>query len=78
MSALWKDAQYSYKFYGSRGISVYPAEKIYEEIAFIAYYAHWTRDELMEMSHLERIRWCNEFSSINRRLSDEPENMFNI
>lgn len=78
MPTLRKDDRCSDKFYGSRGISVYPAEKIYEEIAFIAYYAHWTRDELMAMSHLERIKWCNEFSSINRRLSDEPENMFNI
>lgn len=57
---------------------MYPADKIYEEIAFIAYYAHWGRTELMEMSHLERVRWCNEISAINRKLSDEPENVFKL
>lgn len=32
----------------------------------------------MEMSHLERIRWCKEISGINSRLNDEPENVFAI
>ena len=59
-------------------IQTYPAEKLYEEMAFIAYYLHWSRDEVMSISHLERIRWCNEISGINRRLNDEPENVFKI
>lgn len=66
------------KFYGRRVIKTYPAEKIYEEAAFIAYYMHWGHDEIMGFSHLERIRWCNEISNINRRLNDEPENMFKL
>lgn len=32
----------------------------------------------MSFSHLERIRWCNEISGINRRLNDEPENVFKM
>lgn len=32
----------------------------------------------MGMSHLERIRWCNEISGINRKLNDEPENAFKL
>ena len=59
-------------------IQTYPAEKLYEEMAFIAYYMHWSREEIMSISHLERIRWCNEISGINRRLNDEPENVFKI
>lgn len=66
------------KFYGSRGIIVYPADKIYEEAAFIAYYMHWSHNEIMGLSHLERIRWCNEVSKINSKLNDEPENIFKI
>ncbi len=27
----------------------------------------------MSLSHQERIRWCNEISKINRKLSNEPE-----
>lgn len=59
-------------------IQTYPAGKIYEEAAFIAYYMHWGHDEIMGFSHLERIRWCNEISGINRRINDEPENAFKI
>ncbi|MDO4804335.1 MAG: hypothetical protein Q4A32_05905 [Lachnospiraceae bacterium] len=51
----------------------YPADKIYEETSFIAYYMHWGREEIMSLSHLERIRWCGEISKINRKLNDEPE-----
>ncbi|MEG0565044.1 MAG: DUF6760 family protein [Hungatella sp.] len=59
-------------------MATYPADKIYEEIAFIGYYMHWNHEEIMAFSHLERIRWCNEISAINRRLNDEPENAFSL
>lgn len=78
MPPLWEGNICPCKFYGSRRIKTYPAEKIYEEAAFIAYYMHWSHDEIMQFSHLERIRWCNEISAINRRLNDEPENVFKI
>ncbi len=39
---------------------------------------HWSHQEIMSFSHLERIRWCNEISAINRKLNDEPENAFKI
>jgi hypothetical protein len=54
-------------------VNPYPAEKIYEETGFIAYYMHWGREEILSLSHLERIRWCGEISKINRKLNDEPE-----
>lgn len=57
---------------------MYPAEKIYEEAAFLAYYFHWQHDEIMALSHRERIRWCSEVSKINSKLNDEPENVFKI
>ncbi len=34
---------------------------------------HWGREEILNLSHLERIRWCGEISRINRRLNDEQE-----
>lgn len=76
MSKLWERNQCAYKFYGSRPIEVYPADKIYEEAAFIAYYMHWSHDEIMKFSHKERKKWCDEISKINRKLNDEPENIF--
>jgi hypothetical protein len=51
-------------------------DKVYEEAAFIAYYLHWNHDDIMELSHRDRIRWCKEVSRINGKLNDEPENVF--
>ncbi|WP_275443131.1 DUF6760 family protein [Petralouisia muris] len=53
---------------------MYPADKIYEEAAFISYYVHWSREEVLELPHRERLRWCREISEINRKVSHEqPE-----
>lgn len=76
MSALRAGTQGPDKFYGSRSIEVYPADKIYEEAAFIGYYMHWSHDDIMAMSHAERIRWCREISNINSQLNNEPKNVF--
>ncbi|WP_092367885.1 DUF6760 family protein [Enterocloster lavalensis] len=59
-------------------MTVYPADKIYEEAAFIAYYMHWSHDDIMQMSHRDRLRWCREISRINSRLNQEPENAFRV
>lgn len=66
------------KFFASRGLTTYPAEKIYEEAAFLGYYMHWGHNEILRMSHLERLRWCKEVSKINSRLNQEPENVFHL
>lgn len=78
MSALRGRDGSSFKFYGCRTIELYPKDKVYEEAAFIAYYFHWSQEEIMQMSHLDRIRWCGEISRINSKLNDEPENVFKI
>ena len=56
----------------------YSLTQLYEEIAFIAYYFHWPYEEIMNMDHQERRRWCEEISKINRKLNDEPENIFKV
>lgn len=55
---------------------MHPAEELYEEAAFLAYYAHWSLEEIMTLPHAERKRFCEEFSKINRRYNEEPENIF--
>jgi len=57
-------------------LSLYPEEKLYEEAAFLAYYLHWSHDQIMELDHKERRRWCNEVSKINKKLSNKPDNIF--
>jgi Family of unknown function (DUF6760) len=44
----------------------YPLERLYKEVAFIAYYFHWQHDDVMMMPHRERIKWCEEISGINK------------
>ena len=51
------------------GVSHYPQERLYQEMAFLAYYLHWSGDALMELDHWERRRWCREVSAINKKLS---------
>lgn len=52
----------------------YPLSQLYEEMAFIAYHFHWSSEELMTLEHAERRRWCQQISSINRKLDEEPSN----
>nr|WP_284640496.1 DUF6760 family protein [Paenibacillus chinjuensis] len=44
----------------------------------MAYYFHWQHDDIMNMEHRERRRWCSEVSRINRSLNDEPSNPFDV
>lgn len=48
----------------------YPLDRLYEEVAYIAYYFHWSMDQVMEMEHAERRRWVEEIAKINRRVSE--------
>jgi len=51
----------------------YPLDKLYEEVAFIAYHFHWPFEEIMNMEHRERQKWVEEISRINQRLSGEQQ-----
>lgn len=61
------------------GITGYPHERLYEEVAFLAYHFHWDHDTIMNMEHRERQQWCEEVSKINEKLNGEkPGNMFEV
>lgn len=65
--------RYPCKFYGSRNVKLYPADKIYEEVSFIGYYFYWDHDSVMEMPHAEKIRWGREISRINADFNGNPK-----
>jgi hypothetical protein len=44
-------------------------ENIFKEVAFIAYHFHWSREEVLQMSHRERHAWVREISSINEKIN---------
>jgi len=52
-------------------MEVYPTDRLYEEVAFVAYHFNWSHDEVLAMPHGERQRWCEEISAINERMNDE-------
>ena len=38
-------------------------------MSFISYYFHWGMDEVMQLDHMSRRRWCSEISEINKILN---------
>jgi len=49
----------------------YAAERLYEEVAYVAYHFHWSLDEILDLEHADRQRFVDEIASINRRLTEE-------
>jgi hypothetical protein len=49
----------------------YPSDRLFEEVAYLAYYFHWPYDEILQLEHRERQRWVAEVARINRRLNEE-------
>lgn len=47
----------------------YPLERLYQEVAYIAYHFHWPLDDILEMEHRERQTWVREISEINREIN---------
>lgn len=53
-----------------RRITLYPQDRLYEEMAYIAYHFHWSYAEIMQMDHRERQLWIDEIVDINTRLNE--------
>jgi len=45
----------------------YPLERLYEEVAYIAYHFHWPADQILGFEHRDRQRWVAEIAKINQR-----------
>jgi len=48
----------------------YPLERIFQEVAYIAYHFHWSLDDLLDMEHRERQLWIKEISAINKEINE--------
>jgi uncharacterized protein DUF6760 len=42
----------------------YPAEAIYEEVAYVAYHLGWSRAEILDLEHSERRRYIQHIDRI--------------
>lgn len=55
------------------GVVTYATDRLFEEIAYVAYHLHWSFEEILDMEHPVRQRMVEEIASINRRLAEEQE-----
>ena len=53
------------------GITGYPLEQLFEEVAYIAYYLHWPLNDILEMEHDDRREWVDQIAEINSKLNEE-------
>ena len=51
-------------------MSRYPLERLYEEVAYIAYHFHWSNEQIFALEHLERQKWVGEIARINQRFNE--------
>ena len=49
----------------------YPLERLYEEVAYIAYHFHWPHEQILALEHRERQRWVAEIAKINQRFNEQ-------
>ncbi|TDN93070.1 DUF6760 family protein [Microbacterium sp. BK668] len=48
----------------------YGADRIVEEISYIAFHFHWPLDDILELEHPDRLRYVGEIARINERLRE--------
>lgn len=49
----------------------YAPDRIYEEVAYVAYHFHWGLEDILDMEHAQRRRYVTEIASINQRIAEE-------
>jgi hypothetical protein len=48
----------------------YAADRLFEEVAYVAYYLHWDLESILDLEHPLRRRFIEEIGSINRQRED--------
>jgi hypothetical protein len=48
----------------------YDQDRLFEEIAYMAYHFHWPMSEILDLEHPLRQRFVEEIGRINRQLSE--------
>ncbi|WP_086667267.1 DUF6760 family protein [Lentzea kentuckyensis] len=47
----------------------YAPDRLYSEVAYVAYHFHWSLDSILDLEHAERRRYVEEIGRINTRIS---------
>ena len=48
---------------------MYAADRLYEEVAYVAYHFHWAFDEILDLEHPDRRRYVDQIARLNMRIS---------
>ncbi|MEU0002516.1 DUF6760 family protein [Streptomyces microflavus] len=48
----------------------YTADRLWEEVVYVAYYLHWSADSVLDLEHPARQRVIEEIGRINQRISE--------
>jgi hypothetical protein len=54
-------------------VKTYATDRLFEEVAYVAYHFHWSLDDILDLEHPVRRRFVEEIAGINRRLSEGQE-----
>ena len=46
----------------------YAADRLYEEVAYVAYHFHWALAEILDLEHPTRRRFVAQIAGLERRL----------
>ncbi|GAA1976224.1 DUF6760 family protein [Kitasatospora viridis] len=49
----------------------YATDRLYQEVAYIAYHFHWGQDEILDMEHRDRRRYVEEIAGLVARAGAE-------
>jgi hypothetical protein len=47
----------------------YAADRLHEEVAYVAYHLHWSLDDILDLEHPDRLRYVSEIARINTRIT---------
>ena len=53
------------------GIVTYATDRIYEEMAYVAYHFHWSLEDILDLEHRDRRRYAEQIASLVTRATVE-------
>ncbi|MDX2545329.1 DUF6760 family protein [Streptomyces sp. WI04-05B] len=49
----------------------YASDRLYEEIAYVAYHFHWSMDDILDLEHRDRRRYTDRIAALVTRGAGE-------
>lgn len=49
----------------------YSADRIHEEVAYVAYHFHWSLDDILDLEHHDRRRYAEQIASLVTRAGSD-------